>query len=174
MLEKNTISPAKGFTMIELMVAIAIIGIIMAVAIPNFVAIQQRQRIRAAAVEIAQDFRQIRERALAMSQEFRVTSPNPHEYQITHPSGRVSVYKLGHTSGGNLTFGTTNAAGAPPEDLDGAAGAFDFPLGILFFESRGGATRGVAYITDGHKDYAVGVNSIGKIQVYKYENGVWN
>ena len=174
MLEKKSSSPSKGFTIIELMVAIAIIGIMMSVAIPNFVALQQRQRIRAAAVEIAQDFRQIRERALAMSQEFQVTSPNPHEYQIAHPSGRVSVYKLGHTSGGNLAFGTTNAAGAPPEDPDGVVGAFDFPLGILFFESRGGATRGVAYITDGHQDYAIGINSIGKIHVYKYDNGVWN
>jgi prepilin-type N-terminal cleavage/methylation domain-containing protein len=164
----------KGFTLLELMVVIAIIGIIMAVALPNFSALQQRQRIRAAAGEIAQDFRQIRERALAMSQEFRVTSPNPYEYQVTHPSGRVSVYKLGHTSGGNLFFGTTNAAGAPPEDDDGAPGNFDFPLGILFFESRGGASRGVAYITDGKQDYAIGVNSIGKIHVYKYENGVWN
>lgn len=174
MIQKFRQSRSKGFTLLELMVVIAIMGIIMAIAIPNFSALQQHQRIRAAAGEIAQDFRQIRERALAMSQEFQVTSPNPQEYQVTHPSGRVSIYKLGHTSGGNLFFGTTNAAVAPPEDDDGAPGGFDFPLGILFFESRGGSTRGVAYITDGNQDYAIGVNSIGKIHVYKYDNGAWN
>ncbi len=174
MLQSFLRSRSKGFTIIELMVVIAIIGIIMAITIPNFSALVQRQRIRAAAGQIAQDFRQIRERALAMSQEFQVTSPSPYEYQVVHPSGRVSMYKLGQTSGGKLFFGTTNAAGAPPEDDDGVPGGFDFPLGTLFFESRGGASRGVAYLTDGHQNYAVGVNSIGKVHIYKYENGVWN
>lgn len=165
---------SKGFTLVELIVVIAIIGIIATIAIPNFTATQQRARIRAGANEIAQDFRQIRERALSFSQEFQITSPNVRQYQVAHPGGGTKLYRLGQATGGNLQFGTTGATGAPPEDNDSIAGGFDFPAGVLRFEARGTATPGVAYITDGKENYAVGVNSLGKIRVYKYDGGSWN
>ena len=167
-------SLSKGFTMVELIVVIALIGIIATLAIPNFTATQQRARIRAGANEIAQDFRQIRERALSFSQDFQITSPTFRQYQVAHPGGGTKLYRLGQTTGGNLQFGTTGAAGAPPEDNDGIPGGFDFPGGVLRFESRGTATPGVAYITDGRENYAVGVNNLGKVRVYKYDGGNWN
>ncbi len=164
-----------GFTLIELMAVITIIGIIFAVTVPNYAAKSQQARIRAGAQEIAQDFRQIRERSLSLGQRFQVTSPNTRAYQITDPNGNVRVYTLGQATGGNLQFGVTPpVVSAPPEDNDGAPGAFDFPLGILNFESRGGASRGVAYITDGKENYAIGINGLGKIRVYKYDSGNWN
>lgn len=173
-LSSRCFSAPKGFTMVELIVVIGIIGIIMTIAIPSFTATQQRARIRAGANEIAQDFRQIRERALSFSQDFQITSPNSRQFQVALPGGGTKLYRLGQTTGGNLQFGTTGAAGAPPEDNDGIAGGFDFPGGVLLFESRGTATPGVAYITDGKENYAVGVNSLGKIRVYKYDGGSWN
>ncbi len=170
----RSFASSKGFSIVELIVVIGIIGILMTLAIPNFTATQQRARIRAGANEIAQDFRQIRERALSFSQDFQIASPNSRQYQVTRPGGETKLYRLGQTTGGNLQFGTTGAAGAPPEDTDGIPGGFDFPLGVLRFESRGTATPGVAYITDGKENYAVGVNSLGKIRVYKYDGGSWN
>lgn len=165
---------SQGFTIIELMVVIGIIGIIVAIALPSFTQMQQRARIRAGANEIAQDFRRLRERALSTSQTFRITSPTVRQYQVQHPDGTTSLYRLGQTTGGNLRFGITSAAGAPPEDNDGAPDGFDFPAGTLSFESRGTATQGVAYITDGKEDYAVGVNALGKVRVYKYDGGKWH
>ncbi len=164
----------QGFTIIELMVVIGILGIIVAIALPSFTQMQQRARIRAGANEIAQDFRRIRERALSTSQTFHITSPTVRQYQVQHPDGSTSLYRLGQTTGGNLRFGTTGAAGAPPEDNDSVPGVFDFPAGTLSFESRGTATQGVAYITDGKEDYAVGVNALGKVRVYKYDGGTWH
>jgi len=165
---------SQGFTIIELMVVIGIIGIIVAIAVPSFIQMQQRARIRAGANEIAQDFRRIRERALSMSQTFRITSPTVRQYQVQHPDGNTLLYRLGQTTGGNLQFGTTSAVGAPPEDNDGTPDGFDFPAGTLRFESRGTATSGVAYITNGKEDYAVGVNPLGKVRVYKYDGGAWH
>jgi len=39
------INNRKGFTLIELMIVIAIIGILMAIAIPNFMAYRKKQKL---------------------------------------------------------------------------------------------------------------------------------
>ncbi|MGB3340400.1 MAG: prepilin-type N-terminal cleavage/methylation domain-containing protein [bacterium] len=174
---ENCIRKTKGFTMIELMVVVAIIGIIMVIAIPNFARMQSQARIRAGAQEIAQDFRQIRERSLGLSGSFTITIPDSLHYQVRHPDGHVTLYRLGSTTGGNLYFGASTAVGTPPEAtvpmIPGNGWDFSGLGGDLLFQSRGSATKGVAYITNGQEDFAVGVNPLGKIQVYKFENGLW-
>jgi len=166
----------RAFTLIEMMVVITIIGIVMVIAIPNFAAMQRRARVRAGAQEVAQDFRQIRERALAKGSTYQITLPDARHYQVTDPDGNITIYKLGQTTGGNLRFGTTGAiVGTPPEANGAIPGdGFDFVGSTLSFESRGGATKGVAYITDNKETYAIGINSIGKTKVYKYAGGTWN
>ncbi|MEE8596732.1 MAG: GspH/FimT family pseudopilin [bacterium] len=167
----------RAFTLIEMMVVITIIGIVMVIAIPNFAAMQQRARVRAGAHEVAQDFRHIRERALAKGSTYQITLPDARHYQVTAPDGNSTIYKLGQTTGGNLRFGTTGAIGGTPSEANGPIppSGFDFGAGTgtLRFESRGSATKGVAYITDNKENYAIGVNRLGKIRVYVYGNGTW-
>lgn len=168
------LSFSRGFGMIELMVVVTILGVLALIAIPNFAAMQQRARIRAGAQEVAQDFRHARERAISMSKNITVTSPDQYHYRIASPGAATTTYKLGQTTGGPLRIGTTPpVAGAPPEDPDGIAGTFDFLGGQLIFDSRGGTTRGVIYITNGVENFAVGVNRLGKMAVYQFKNGVW-
>lgn len=164
----------KGFTLIELMVVITIIGVILVIAVPNFARMQRQARVRAGAQAIAQDFRQIRERALGLSGSFLITSPSSRTYQVLHPDGHTTLYRLGKTTGGNVYFGTTIAVGTPPEANGPIPGnGWDFKLGSLIMESRGSASKGVAYVTNDREDFAIGVNPLGKIQVYQFENGVW-
>lgn len=169
------IRKTKGFTMIELMVVVAIIGIIMVIAVPNFARMQSQARVRAGAQEIAQDFRQIRERALGLSGNFIVTSPDKWHYQVLHPDGQTRLYKVGSATGGNVSFGKSGVVvGTPPEANGPIPGnGWDFNLGSLIMESRGAASKGVAYMNDGRENYAIGVNPLGKVQVYQFINGVW-
>lgn len=164
----------KGFTLIELMVVITIIGVILLIAVPNFARMQRQARVRAGAQAIAQDFRQIRERALGLSGSFLITLPDNRNYQVLHPDGHTTLYRLGKTTGGNIYFGATFAVGTPPEANGPIPGnGWDFDSGNLIMESRGSASKGVAYITNDMQDFAIGVNPLGKIQVYQFENGVW-
>lgn len=166
---------SKAFTLIEIMVVITIIGIVMVIAIPNFAAMQQRARVRAGAQEVAQDFRYLRERALSGIGNFQVTLPDNRHYQVTHPNGNVSTYQLGQTTGGSLRFGTTGAIAVTPPEASGPipGNGFDFGGGTLSFQSRGSATKGVAYITNNKENFAIGVNPLGKIRVYIHTSGVW-
>lgn len=165
---------SKGFTMVEIMVVIGILAIILAIAVPNFAAMQRKTRIRAGAQEIAQDFRFTRERALAIGSHYNIiTTADRKSYKIIDPNGDTTTYKLGSTTGGDLKFGSTVMGAGVPEGSGAIPGnGWDFPLtGTLTFEPRGRASNGAAYITDGKETFAVGVNPLGKIRIYKYRGG---
>ncbi|MGQ9464293.1 MAG: pilus assembly FimT family protein [bacterium] len=171
----------KGFTLIEMMVVIGIIGVIIAIAVPNFAAMQRRARIRAATQTLAQDLRQIRERALATGIPHQIGfNPVTREYIVTYISNGVPVQKsyiLGQTTGGQINYGcVAGTTGHPPEGWnDAPAGnGIDFPPGdTLIIDNRGGATRGVIYITDKVDSYAIGINTLGRVKIYRYWNNTW-
>jgi hypothetical protein len=49
----------------------------------------------------------------------------------------------------------------------------DFPGQLLIIDGRGGATRGVLYITDNRDNQAVGINRLGRITTYVFSGGTW-
>jgi prepilin-type N-terminal cleavage/methylation domain-containing protein len=163
-----------GFTLVELMVVIAIIGIIIALAVPNFARMQRSARIHGACQRTAQHFKQIRERAISTSSTYEIQFPDQYRYRLIRPDASTQDFLLSE-SGGRIHLGGVGVVGQPPEGNVAApgAGGVDFPGG-LFFDARGGATSGVLYITDGRDNYAVGINRLGKIATYKYSGGTWN
>jgi len=168
---------SPGFTLVEVMVIIILIGIIMLFALPNFTSIQRRARIRAGAQEVGQDLRSVRERALASGQPYyAIKDGSNRSYHVYLPDGSVQTRDLGSTTGGNLRFGVTIAGVGIPEDPDGLVGTFDFFTGdTCWFEARGSMSRGAIYITDGKNDYAVGITALGMIRVYVWSQaGTWN
>jgi len=172
---------SSGFTLIEMMVVIGIIGVIIAIAVPNFAAMQANARIRASAYEIAQDLKQIRERALSTAILHTITFDTANrKYIVTYVGSNGTVqreFPIAPSTGGNIAFGCVmGVTGHPPEgSVDAPAGnGIDFPPNdILKIDGRGGANRGVIYITDNRKSYAIGINTLGRVKIYQYGNGGW-
>jgi type IV fimbrial biogenesis protein FimT len=97
---------ARGFTLVELMVTIAIIGIFMAIAVPNFQTILQANRIQAATAEFQSGLALARAEAIKRGGDARVTLL-PNSFTGTTPN-----WNSGFTVFYDTTM-TANALAAP-------------------------------------------------------------
>jgi prepilin-type N-terminal cleavage/methylation domain-containing protein len=67
------IKQAKGFSLTELMIVIAILGIVSAIAAPNFNKYRQNTNLREAARDLSSDIALYRQRAVADNVRYRIT-----------------------------------------------------------------------------------------------------
>ncbi len=76
-------SKVSGFSMIELMVVLTVMGIMLGVAVPNFLRIGRRDAVEAAAYDLQRTLALARQKALAKRQPYRLTvEPSSHTYYV--------------------------------------------------------------------------------------------
>jgi type II secretion system protein H len=75
-------SGKRGFTLIELMVTIAVFGILAAIAIPNFQTYMQQRRLNGAARQVMSDLMAARMKAVNENRGVRVFFFSNHQYRI--------------------------------------------------------------------------------------------
>lgn len=73
---------AQGFTLMELVIVIAIMAILAAIAAPNYTSFMAQRRLNGAARQIMSDLMHARMQAVNQNNEFKITFVNSHEYQI--------------------------------------------------------------------------------------------
>ncbi len=82
----------RGFTLIETMVVIVVIGIIAGIAIPAFAGYFQRQRLQSVRTELIADLAYTRSLAIARRTTFNVRF-EANEYRIEDPGPPVAVLR---------------------------------------------------------------------------------
>ncbi len=143
----------SGFTLVELAIVLAIMGLIAGMAAPRYAAAAARYRLKAAAHRIAIDLAQARTAARASSTAVRVT------FSMTEPA----QYQL--SGGGGLPSSTAVIVGNDPyrvkiKDVNFAGSA------AVIFDGYGSAVDGDILIGSGglvatiHYDNSSGVTTL--------------
>ncbi len=117
MLQKMTRTNEKGFTLIELMIVIAIIGILAAIAIPNFISYRNKAFCSAA----ESDANGI---AAAIADYFAIPSHINTPAGLTYVTTNNNTYTIiGADPNANITITVTDVSGRCPTAYTGAATA---------------------------------------------------
>ncbi|HWR20334.1 MAG TPA: GspH/FimT family pseudopilin [Verrucomicrobiae bacterium] len=87
---RNQVDGQLGFTLVELMVAIAVVGIVSVAAIPQFVTFLRAMETRGASQELATVLQQARELAIARNTNYRVEiEPDNNRLRFVRTSDNV-------------------------------------------------------------------------------------
>ena len=164
----------KAFTLVELMVIIAIFGILALIAAPNLVTGLPKYRIKRAARDMTSKIRAARSEAIKTSSDAVVEFDlEHHRYKINekwYPDGDSSSNNvLSEYYGSGVSFGVGNSS-------DSEDGPCSFTDNKFTFNSRGinMGNKGEIYLTNNQNAaYRIQINTAGNIQLQQWTGSGW-
>ncbi|HEX7150743.1 MAG TPA: GspH/FimT family pseudopilin [Thermoanaerobaculia bacterium] len=166
MMSKRFSAAERGYTLTEMLVVVAIVGILSLVAVPNFISMYRSSRLKTSMRQFTNDLRGARQRAVANYSMVRITfSPDakPGSYEILESRDRGANWTTlsTRTMQNEVYFTSTNftdtvAGDAKPDivfDRDGTAVA---PGGVGTIEVKSDLKIPVP-------KYTVSVRTTGKV-----------
>ena len=187
--------PARGFSLIEVLITLAVSGILLAFTLPLLADTVARERLHAASLETALQYRGLRQRAVSEGQSFGL------RYVASGGRWCFSLYRDGNGNGirtADILSGKDSLVQGP-EDLgsrfegiriglpvepvpqipptSGLITAPEDPVkfgssDIVSFSPSGSVSGGTLYLTDGSRVAAVVVfGPTGRIRLHRYDPG---
>ncbi len=159
----------KGFTFLEVVIVIAIIGILSVLAVPGMSAFTDRLRIETTARTISTDLREMKMKA-ALDRSDCVVFFDPANNLYELP-GRQSLLPKGVRFGfGSGVLGPPRNPTATPDE-DGVT----FPSNEAAFYARGSNSMGTIYITNNYNiTMAISTAVTGRIKIWKWDGVKWS
>ncbi len=88
----------RGFTLVEMMIVIALLAIIAAIAAPNFQTYMAQRRLNGAARQVMTDLMDARMKAVSENNQFKVFFLDTHQYKVLDDENNNGTEDTGETS----------------------------------------------------------------------------
>lgn len=180
---------SRGFSLVELLVVMAIMGIVMAIAIPAYISYLPRIRLREAAGEIASSMKFAKVQAIKTNTTTAVLfNPGAGTYKVIVDSGEPAGME-NWTNGGEDTVKTVTIANFKGVSYGSAAGTtrpgdstdpapvagVTFGGNVVFFTNKAVSVAGTVYIQNQKGDtMAIGTNSAaGRVKTWHNFGDGW-
>lgn len=172
----------SGFTMLELLIAVAIIGIAAGLAMPNLIGFMANYRLKDAASRLYSDMQDTKLNAIKQNKDWAIVfNAGAGKYYICSDKGGDNSWDLDQNtiekevtiSGkSGVSFGhgsATTSAGTSFGDDD-----ITFNNNYATFNPAGSGLSGYVYLENNKKTtYAVGMESTGFISIKKWNGSKW-
>lgn len=158
----------RGFTLVELVVTLAIFGIMLAIALPSFLSYLPTMRLKGAARDISSTLQSARMEAVSRNTNCNVS------FDINNKSYTVSCTDITTTLSTDISFGwgtdVNKDIGGDSLPSDGIALNND----TCYFASRGTVSAGSIYIKNTkNESYAVVISSGGRVDIRRWDGTTW-
>jgi type IV fimbrial biogenesis protein FimT len=165
-----------GFSFVELMVVIAIIGTLSAVAVPSFLRSLPEKRLKAAARNLYADMQRARLLAVKKNKKVRVmfvTAVSPGYYYFDLNDNKkwdAGEFRRNLSEYSGVDYGSGKAV----KKWDGKT--FSALATNISFMAKGTANSGTTYLHDQNKDvcYAVTTTDYGNIKIRRFNGVSWD
>ncbi|MGA0613000.1 GspH/FimT family pseudopilin [Caldimonas sp. KR1-144] len=152
----------RGFTMIELLIVVAIIAIVLALAAPSFRDFMAKKRVEGVQSELATDLQYARSEAVARNAKVRITFGTGCYVITAQPDGSSPSSACSQTTDPTLGTGATNVKQV---QLQSGAGVSFSPVSSLSWIEFD-PVRGIASFSTGAASGAITVtSSVGSWQL---------
>jgi prepilin-type N-terminal cleavage/methylation domain-containing protein len=164
----------KGFSLTELMVALAVIGIVGLISTPNLVTGLSGYRLKNAARDVCSSMRKARTLAVKQNRNVTIYFDTAHKTyvvdgQFPWPNGNDNINDY---YGSGVVFGRPDSAG---DAVTFNGGTVTFNEQGMSIDGSGVSKVGYVYVTDNRgKGYRIGVQSIaGCIVLQQWTGSEW-